>query len=228
MDARTRARMGVGEIEERFGLRVRSHRIGPLDLRAAEVAEVDRMVGEVYPDAVAAHGDAPVWMITWPAALALAEHVVALKPEGTRALELGCGTAAPGIAASLAGARVTCTDYDPLALAMARHNAGLNGCADIACERLDWYRPSLPGRFDLLIGSEIVYFEKLFAPLLAVLARYLAPGGRILLGDQGRPQVATFLDLCERAGLYHRVHMRTVHLPEESRRIRIVELLRAD
>ncbi len=224
MDAATRSLMRAHDIETRFGLRIRTHHVQDIGLRIAEVQRVDEMVAEVYPDAVSDHGDAPVWMITWPAALALAEHVVNTGVAGRTVLELGCGTAAPGIAAHLAGATVTCSDYDPLALALARHNAILNGCPQIPFVRLDWYRPTLSGRFEVLLGSEIVYFERTFPALLAVLASSLAPGGRILLSDQGRPQVERFLDLCTRAGFVQRTFSHVVHLPEESRRIRIVEL----
>ena len=59
MDAQTRARMGVLQIEERFGLSLRRHRIGGIDLAVAEVRSVDEMVAAVYPDAVIDHGDAP-------------------------------------------------------------------------------------------------------------------------------------------------------------------------
>jgi predicted nicotinamide N-methyase len=215
---------GIDGIGRRFGLRRRTHRIGGIGIRVDEIERVDDMVAEVYPDAVSGHGDAPVWMITWPAAMALAEHLVHGRDlAGARVLELGCGTAAPGIAAAAAGADVVVTDYDPLALEMARHNLGLNGCA-ARVERLDWYRPELSGRFDLVIGSEIVYFEKHFPALLAVLARYAEPAGRILLSDQGRPQVASFLALCRRAGYSVRDVRVPVHLEERSLTVRISEL----
>jgi len=225
-----REHMDVETIRSRFGLFERSHRIGHRDLRLAEVDRPDDMVREVYPDAVTEHGDAPVWMITWPAALALAEQL-ALDENvaGRRVLELGCGTAAPGIAAERAGARVVSTDYDPLALRMARHNARLNGCAALETHRLDWYRPDLgEDRFQIVAGSEVVYFEKSFAPLLAVLLRYTAPGGRILLSDQGRPQMALFLGMCGDAGFRCRTFHRAVHLQGRSQRIRIVELSRPE
>ena len=67
-----RNKTDLREIERRFRLIVRSHRIGEMNLRVAQVDLVDEMVHEVYPDAVSVHGDAPVWMITWPAAFALA------------------------------------------------------------------------------------------------------------------------------------------------------------
>jgi len=221
-----RESMDLETVFARFGRRERTHRIGETELRLAEVERPDDMVHAVYPDAVTEHGDAPVWMITWPAALALAEWVtVSGEPAGKRVLELGCGTAAPGIAAARAGGtRVLCTDYDPLALRMAAHNARMNGCATLETGRLDWYRPALQERFDLLLGSEIVYFEKSFPPLLSVLLRAAAPGARILLSDQERPQMAVFLRMCSRAGFRIRSHRRVVHLPEESLPIRIVEL----
>jgi len=215
------------DIEQRFGFVVRTHRIGDMDLRVAQVDRVDDMVRRVYPDAVSVHGDAPVWMITWPAALGLAEYLV-LNEEaaGRRALELGCGTAAPGIAFERAGARVVCTDYDPLALAMARYNAGINGCGALEVRLLDWYRPDMPDRFDLVVGSEIVYFEKSFRPLLSVLTRTTAPGGRVILSDQGRPQMKPFLELCRHAGFEHEQRVQIVHLPDTSWEVRITLLRR--
>ena len=177
------------DIKQRFGLVEKSHRIGEIDIKVAQVKRVDEMVSEIYPDAVTTHGDAPVWMITWPPAFGLAEYLLLNQPgKKLRALELGCGTAAPGIALEKAGARVTCTDYDHLALAMARHNASLNGCSSLTTSFLDWYRPNLEGSFDLIVGSEVVYFEKSFKPLLSVLKRYITPNGRIVLSDQCVPR----------------------------------------
>lgn len=215
------------EIERRFGFVVRSHRIGEMDLRVSQVDRVDEMVHEVYPEAVSVHGDAPVWMITWPSALGLAEHLV-LNEEAAcrRVLELGCGTAAPGIALERTGAIVVCTDYDPLALAMAGHNAAINGCRALETRLLDWYGPDLDGRFDLVVGSEIVYFEKSFSPLLSVLLKYTSSGGRVILSDQRRPQMKPFLEMCRRAGFGHEQRLQTVHLPELSQQIRITTLWR--
>lgn len=221
-----RETLDVEAIRSRFGLRVRSHRIREMDLRLAEVERPDDMVREVYPDAVTEHGDAPVWMITWPAALALAEHLVETgAAAGKRVLELGCGTAAPGVAAERSGARrVLSTDYDPLALRLAAYNAGVNACALLETRRLDWYHPDLEERFEVVVGSEVVYFERSFGPLLSVLVRATAPGGRVLLSDQGRPQMAEFLGMCVSAGFRCETLRRMVHLPSESRSIRIVEL----
>ncbi len=221
--------MDFKDIKSRFGLVVKTHRIGLFDLRVAEVDQVDDMVRELYPGGVTVHGDAPVWMITWPAAFCLAEHLALNEVVAeARLLELGCGTAAPGIAAALAGARVVSTDYDPLTVALAGYNAGLNGCSVFEARFLDWYHPDLSGRFDFIVGSEIVYFAQSFSPLLAVLKQYLAPGGRIILSDQGRPQMKVFLEMALQAGFLVSEQTQTVHLPELSRSIRIVCLTKDD
>lgn len=219
------ANIHLEDIRNRFGFVVKSHRIGQMDIKVAQVDRVEDMVREIYPDAVTTHGDAPVWMITWPAAFGLAEYLLLNQhATGIRILELGCGTAAPGIALERAGARVVCTDYDPLAIAMARYNAQLNGCCSIETCFLDWYRPNLKGCFDLLIGSEVTYFEKSFMPLIAVLKRYTSPNGRIVLSDQGRPQMKLFLKMCVKEGFTYHELSQMVYLPDQNQPVRITIL----
>ena len=217
----------LDDIKKQFGFVVKSHRIEEMDLKLAQIDRVDDMVHEVYPEAVTTHGDAPVWMITWPSAFGLAEYLLLNeRVKGLCVLELGCGTAAPGIALSRAGAKVTCTDYDPLALQMASYNAKLNGCKSLETCLLDWYKPDLEGKFDLVMGSDVVYFKKSFEPLLSMLKRYTAPKGRIILSDQLRPQMEEFLKMCAKEGFSCREFPQTVYLPDHNQPIRIIILVK--
>ncbi|MFH2009511.1 MAG: 50S ribosomal protein L11 methyltransferase [bacterium] len=213
------------QLESRFGFRWVRHRIGAVRLRVAEIRDVDACVRALYPHCLVDHGDAPVWMISWPAAFGLAEFLVhEAGVAGRSVLELGCGTAVVGVAASLAGARVASTDYDVRALAVARRNGRENGCPALALGRLDWYRPSLAQRYELVVGSEITYHEAAFQPLLTTLKQAVTPGGTVVLSDIFRPQTDTFLDLASADGWTAETHARPVHLEHGSHAVRIVVL----
>lgn len=220
-----KSRLQIEDIKKRFGLIVKSHRIGELDVKVAQVDRVDEMVYEIYPEAVTTHGDAPVWMITWPASFGLAEYLLhSQSVKGLRVLELGCGTAATGIALAMGGANVVCSDYDTLTLTLARYNATLNGCTSLSTHFLDWYKPDIEGHFDLIVGSEVVYFEKSFGPLFSVIKRYARTDGQIVLSDQYRPQMNAFLELCSREGFAYHQLKQMVYLPDYSQPVRITIL----
>lgn len=221
------SQLQLAEIEKKYGFVVKSHRIGETVLKIAQIDRVDDMVYDIYPEAVTTHGDAPVWMITWPASFALAEFLLHNRSlRGMKVLELGCGTAAAGIALELAGAEVVCTDNDPLALAMAGYNARLNGCSSLRVRFLDWYEPDLDERFDLVVGSEVVYFEKSFGPLLSVLKRFTRSTGTIVLSDQQRPQMSSFVELCSAEGFTPSRFHQMVYLPDHDQPVRITLLHR--
>jgi release factor glutamine methyltransferase len=59
--------------------------------------------------------------------LLLARAVSGEVRRGDRFLEVGCGSGFVSLVAAAAGAEVTCTDANPHAVALARHNARQNG-----------------------------------------------------------------------------------------------------
>ncbi len=143
----------------------------------------------------------PFWVKLWEAAMVLADLMLTNPPtkEGQTLLELGAGLGAPGLAAALAGYRVTLTDYEPHILDFQRVSAAATGLKGVECRMLDWLKPPDLPRFDTLIGAEILFREEFFAPLLNIFRSLLADQGVIYLAHDARRQsLPKFLRLAEK------------------------------
>ncbi len=144
----------------------------------------------------------PYWGQLWPAAVMLAEHVLADGPgRGRLAVEIGCGLGLPAVAAGLAGWEVLATDYDEDALEFARENARLNHVASVRTKLLDWRSPDLAGRFDRLIASDVLYERRHHRPVADFIVRFLADDGMALVVDPNRKQANDFEDILRHVGL---------------------------
>jgi 16S rRNA G1207 methylase RsmC len=117
----------------------------------------------------------------------LAEHLASMtvSPE-SHFLEVGSGVGLVGIGAASFGHAVTLMEYDPHALNFPRANALANHCTDMEMISLDWNRPCLEGKFDYIVGAEVVYDEKQFDPLLKLFNTYLKPQGEVILSAEIR------------------------------------------
>ena len=147
----------------------------------------------------------PLWSKIWEASIVLANHVVAMPvdPRG-QLLEIGCGVGLVGIVAASYGHRVTMTEYNRDALNFARANARVNhtsGSSEPEIVELDWTKPVLEGRFDTILGSEVIYKEEYFEPLSDLFRRYLKPHGEIILSEGLRKTSLAFFkrmaDVCD-------------------------------
>lgn len=129
----------------------------------------------------------PLFGVVWPAGLALAEEMSRFPIAGKHILEVGCGIGLPSLVLRQRGADITTCDYHPLAEEFLRQNTDLNGLTPIPFFNAPWLEPTLElGRFDLIIGSDLLY-ERNHPTLLAdFLAWHARPTCQILLTDPGR------------------------------------------
>lgn len=144
----------------------------------------------------------PYGVALWPAAIALA-HEVAARADAVRdrrVLELGAGTGLPGIVAASLGGRVTQTDRHALALAVCERNGARNGVRTIAHRLADWADWDDAGRYDWIIGADILYGETAHPHLRRIFVTNLAPGGRVLLADPFRAASLRLLETLEADG----------------------------
>lgn len=165
------------------------------DALFGQVEEADQL-GEAEPDIY--------WAALWPAAIPMATAMLNSElPRGTHALELGTGIGLPGIAASARGCTVTVSDYVPISVALAVHNAQRNGLS-VRGLLLDWREPQ-DERFPLILGADILYDANRHGDLLNVLDKMLCEDGQCWIGDPGRYHFRKFIDRAASRGFVVRV-----------------------
>jgi predicted nicotinamide N-methyase len=130
----------------------------------------------------------PYWSELWPSAIALAEYILENQSDfsGKEVLETGCGLGLCGLAARKAGADLTMSDNDPLALYFANRNYRRNFRHDAKIVHLDWRGPFLDRKFDVIIGADVLYEKRFFTDLYQFIQHHLISGGFVLFAEPQR------------------------------------------
>lgn len=159
------------------------------------------------------HGPQRTGGKTWDSAFVLAawlaEHASDVR--GRRVIELGSGTGLAGLSAAALGASATLTDEHPDVLALHATNIDANAAtlADAGgrarSRRLRWGCASDiagalggGGRYDLCLGSDVVFFPGMHAELLGTMRALAA---RTLLAYPLRPAEESIVDSAIAAGM---------------------------
>lgn len=186
-------------IEQRLG-RVTLHR--HTVVAAGRSWQIDAVRDQDQLLAAADHFDAfPYGLLLWDASVVLADTLAEMGPlEGLSVLELGAGVGLSGLAARQLGGDVVQTDHAGEALALAQYNARLNGIDGVRQALADWEHWEMTDRFNLIIGSDILYDGSAHGPIANVLSASLADGGMAVLTDPGRTATPFFLRDMRAAG----------------------------
>tara|TARA_R110002110_G_scaffold415561_2_gene650925 strand:- start:142145 stop:142819 length:675 start_codon:yes stop_codon:yes gene_type:complete len=146
----------------------------------------------------------PLFGVVWDSGHVLAQlmsdHPIANK----RILEIGCGIGLASLVLNEREADITATDYHPEAGDFLSENVALNSGRKIPFVRTGWADiASSLGRFDMLIGSDLLY-EQEHAELLAAFVQQQAnPTCEVLLVDPGRGHHARFSRMMVAQGFTH-------------------------
>lgn len=129
----------------------------------------------------------------WPSGQVLAEAMSGFDVAGKRILEIGCGLGLSSLVLQHRRADVTASDHHPLAESFLQHNARLNQLPNVTYRDLPWEIPDARlGRFDLIIGSDVLYERNHATLLSALLQRHAKPRAEVLITDPGRGNSSVF------------------------------------
>jgi len=151
----------------------------------------------------------PLFGLNWPSGLELAA-LLARYPvtPGERILEVGCGLGLASLVGHRRGANLTATDVHPLAGEFFAHNLRLNQLAPMDYRHSEWalaqdaVMPSTPpgitarlrlkGRFDLIIGSDLLYDRDHSLALAGFVGRHAQAKSDIWIVDPDRSNRGPF------------------------------------
>jgi predicted nicotinamide N-methyase len=119
-----------------------------------------------------------------------------------RILEVGCGLALASIVCHRLGADVTASDRHPLVPGFLLENLWLNDLPPLTYRNGDWgadlaqrihdRHPVVRGRFDLIIGSDVLYERDEQGQLARFIDRHAMPAAEVLIVDPDRGNRAAF------------------------------------
>ena len=148
----------------------------------------------------------PLFGMAWPSGMALAARLAQREVRaGERILEIGCGLALPSLVAHRRGADITASDCHPLASGFLRANLRLNGLAPMSYRHGQWNVPLrdrartqahrgsvVRGRFDLIIGSDLLYERDATGGLASFIGRHASTRSQVWIVDPDRGNRAAF------------------------------------
>ena len=141
----------------------------------------------------------PLFGLLWPSGSQLARHMAGRAlVQGERILEIGCGLALASLVCHRRGADVTASDCHPLTDSFLRENLRLNALPPLPYRHGQWGVLSatqtdaalllapVAGRFDLIIGSDVLYERDEAGTLALYLGLHLQPRAEVLIVDPDR------------------------------------------
>lgn len=150
------------------------------------------------PDGVAARAGIssavwPLFGLLWPSGAHLAARI-AQRPvtAGERILEVGCGLGLASLVGHRRGADMTASDCHPLAAAFLAHNLALNDLPALKYRSGEWALQdpepvdAVRGRFELIMGSDVLYDRSAAEALAAFIGRHATPRSEVWIVDPNR------------------------------------------
>lgn len=143
---------------------------------------------------------ASVWPLfgqIWPSARILALAMDSHNIAGKRILEIGAGLALASLVMHRRGGDVTVTDWHPLTETFLRNNLSANGLGALPYHAGNWALDDADGasglgRFDLIVGSDVLYERQQPEQLARFIDQHAAPNAEVIIVDPDRGNRSAF------------------------------------
>lgn len=131
--------------------------------------------------------------LIWPSAQKLADLMQAWDLGHRRILEIGCGLALASMVVHRRGGEITASDRHPLAADFLRANLVLNSLPTMPYLTGNWETENQAlGRFDLIIGSDLLYEPDQAGQLASFIERHAERAAEVLIIDPDRGNRGAF------------------------------------
>lgn len=135
----------------------------------------------------------PLFGLIWPSARKLADLMQVCELGSRRILEIGCGLGLASLVVHRRFGDVTASDCHPLTQAFLRTNLTLNALPEMKYLTGNWTRPNPDlGRFDLIVGSDVLYERSQPGQLSDFIERHAAPAAEVIIIDPNRGNRSAF------------------------------------
>jgi predicted nicotinamide N-methyase len=190
-------------VRERYQVAFEKLTVGKYELDILQIADMAAHIEELAEGADRETNlELPFWARIWPSSILLSYYLQRMDPaQGATMLEIGAGIGVCGLFAARHGFRVTISDINKDALLFARINVIKNCLQDrVQVRRVDFTQAALPRKYHYIIGSEVLYIEDTYRPLVKFLLDSLdsGPGAEIILAKSYNLKAKKFFALADR------------------------------
>lgn len=146
----------------------------------------------------------PIFGLLWPSGRVLAHVMLTFEIGGRRILELGCGLALASLVVHRRGGNITASDCHPLVADFLLENLKLNRLPAMKYQSGNWSRSNpILGRFDLIIGSDVLYDRGQPEVLSQFIDLHAQPNAEVLIVDPDRGNRVSFSRKMDSLGYSH-------------------------
>lgn len=189
--------------ELKYRTRFETVKIGPVELSILQIANMESQLEAMLVSAGQdKEVELPFWAKIWPTSILLGYYVQRLSgAAGLHLLEIGAGLGICGLCAARQGLRVIISDNNEDALLFTQINILQNQLQDMAeVANIDFTTDTLDRRFDIILGSEVLYQEKAYQPLNAFLSRHInhLETSEVILAKNYQTKASRFFEIAQK------------------------------